>query len=518
MKIFLYVLCFAGVIIGSVFVSTSGQTVGGEVQGWILLLASIIGILSCIGKRFDEISYDKMLGRLFVSASLLWGLLAAILQVVIFVPLLFEGFSGGGSFLSYGRLYPIFIVSMLYGFGGNILLLSGFHILRKTCEVSLSPFGLGYFIFWGYQLFLLLSVSGCIFGVVQGRLYAEAEWYADILLLLVLLSFLFIYVATLKERRNLRIYIGNLFYLGFILGFILLHVVNNLSVPLSFLSIRSHSIFSGLGDALVQFWYVYNMSIIFLNFGFLGMLYYFFPRLVGRPLYSYQLGVFHFWSLVIFSMWGGWHLLFFVSLGSWLEYLGVIIIIILFVPSVGGGFNFLLTLSRRWHLFWEDPIICMMVFSVFFYILFILFSLFDGLLFSLNFWGSAFGGIAGTYFGHLGWGGLLGFACLYYLVPHLWDRRFIYSRILIYCHLFLLLFCMILHGFVLLLSEFVRSEMFSSYQALGILRYSLDEIVLESLPFYGIYLLIGVLYLLGFLLMIYNIYRTVISVRYKVWE
>ncbi len=498
-KILLYVVCLTGAGIGIIFASAA-DVAGLRLHGWILLVGSIAALFSYIGKKaqrqaFDE---DKILSQLGIKASLMWGSIAAILQILILLPLL-KPVGLSWEFLqetfSYGRIYPSFITAMLYGFGGNILMTCGFYILRRTCQTDLAPRGLGYFVFWGYQLFLILAVSGSVLGISQGKLYAEAEWYADILLLLVWLSFLVIYVGTLLKRKGQRIYVSNWFYLAFIIGFLFLHILNGLSVPASLFGAKSYSLFSGVQEAVVQSLYYYNMSNFFLVMGFLGVMYYFLPKVSGNPVYSYHLSFWHFWSLAVLSLWAFPQSLYFTTLPGWVQDFGMIVLIMLTIPSWGGAINGILTLHKKWHLFWQNPVISMMVFGILFYMVAVLVSLLGGMKILSDLWGDAFGGISGTYFGHLGWAGLFAFAVMYYLVPVLWDRKSLYSVGLVYWHLVLLLLSMVLYGLTSALDGMVQSYMLGSYDIFGFLRYRQDQVIISALPFYLAYLVSGILYL-----------------------
>ncbi|HEX3207939.1 MAG TPA: cbb3-type cytochrome c oxidase subunit I, partial [Geminicoccaceae bacterium] len=245
------------------------------------------------------VEYDEEVVRWFTIATLFWGVVAFTMGTFIALQLAYPVLNLGLEWTTFGRLRPVHTSAAIFAFGGNALLGTSLYVVQRTCRASL--FGgrpLATFLFWGYQLFLVLAASGYVFGITEGREYAEPEWYTDLWLTLVWVVYLVIFMGTLVRRREPHIYVANWFYLAFIVTIALLHVFNNLSVPVSFFGAKSYSVFAGVQDALTQWWYGHNAVGFFLTAGFLGIMYYFIPKQANRPVYSYRLSIVHFWSLI----------------------------------------------------------------------------------------------------------------------------------------------------------------------------------------------------------------------------
>ena len=234
---------------------------------------------------------------------------------------------------------------MIFAFGGNALIATSFYVVQRTCRARLAGGAWPWFVFWGYQLFIVLAATGYLAGITQSREYAEPEWYVDLWLTVVWVAYLLVFLGTIWKRKEPHIYVANWFYLAFIITIAMLHVVNNLAMPVSLLSSHSYSLFAGVQDALIQWWYGHNAVGFFLTAGFLAMMYYFVPKRAERPVYSYRLSIVHFWSLIFIYIWAGPHHLHYTALPQWAQTLGMTFSIMLWMPSWGGMINGIMTLS-----------------------------------------------------------------------------------------------------------------------------------------------------------------------------
>jgi cytochrome c oxidase cbb3-type subunit 1 len=256
---------------------------------------------------------------------------------------------------------PLHTSAVIFAFGGNALIATSFYVVQRTSRARLFGGDLAWFVFWGYQLFIVMAATGYLLGITQGREYAEPEWYVDLWLTVVWVAYLIVFLGTIIKRKEPHIYVANWFYLAFIVTIAMLHIVNNLAMPVSFLGTKSYSAFSGVQDALTQWWYGHNAVGFFLTAGFLGMMYYFVPKQANRPVYSYRLSIIHFWALIFLYIWAGPHHLHYTALPDWAQTLGMVFSIMLWMPSWGGMINGLMTLSGAWDKLRTDPIMRMMV-------------------------------------------------------------------------------------------------------------------------------------------------------------
>ena len=300
---------------------------------------------------------------------------------------------------------------------------TAFYVVQRTSAARLWGGSLVWFVFWGYQVFILLAATGYVTGSTQSLEYAEPEWLADLWLTIVWVAFLAIYMGTLIKRREPHIYVANWFYLAFIVTVAMLHLINNVQIPVSFLGSTSVPVWSGVQSAMIQWWYGHNAVGFFLTAGFLGMMYYFIPKQAERPVYSYKLSIMHFWALIFLYIWAGPHHLHYTALPDWAQTLGMTFSIMLWMPSWGGMINGLMTLSGAWDKLRTDPIIRMMVVAVGFYGM----ATFEGPMMSIKAVNSLSHytdwTIGHVHSGALGWNGMITFGALYYLVPKLWQRR-----------------------------------------------------------------------------------------------
>ena len=307
--------------------------------------------------------------RAGVIATAFWGIAGFLAGTFIAFQLAFPelNFDWSEGYLNFGRLRPLHTSAVIFAFGGNALLATSFYVVQRTCGVRLWGGNAAWFVFWGYQLFIVLAATGYLLGATQSKEYAEPEWYVDIWLTIVWLVYLAIYLGTLITRRERHIYVANWFFLSFIVTVAMLHVVNNLSIPVSIWGSKSVQVFAGVQDAMTQWWYGHNAVGFFLTAGFLGMMYYFVPKQAERPVYSYKLSIIHFWALIFLYIWAGPHHLHYTALPDWASTLGMVFSVMLWMPSWGGMINGLMTLQGAWDKIRTDPIIRMFVASLAFY-------------------------------------------------------------------------------------------------------------------------------------------------------
>jgi cytochrome c oxidase cbb3-type subunit 1 len=454
-------------------------------------------------------AYDDDIVRLFMIVSVFWGVVGFLAGVYIALELAFPALNLGLEWTNFGRLRPVHTSAVIFAFGGNVLLGTSFYVVQRTCRASL--FGgraLASFVFWGYQIFIVMAASGYLLGITEGREYAEPEWYADLWLTIVWVVYLVVFLGTIIKRKEPHIYVANWFYLAFIVTIAILHIVNNLSVPVSLFGTKSYSLFSGVQDALTQWWYGHNAVGFFLTAGFLGLMYYFVPKRAERPIYSYRLSIVHFWALIFLYIWAGPHHLHYTALPEWAQTLGMTFSIMLWMPSWGGMINGIMTLSGAWDKLRTDPVLRFMVTSVAFYGM----STFEGPLMSIKAvnalshytdWT-----IGHVHSGALGWVAFVSFGAIYFLLPRLWGRREVYSLRLVSYHFWIATLGIVLYISAMWVSGILQGLMWRSYDSLGFLEYSFAETVQAMHPFYVIRALGGMLFLAGALIMVYNLWRT----------
>ena len=454
--------------------------------------------------------YNEDVVRLFVIATMFWGIAAFSAGVFIAFQLAYPELNLGFAETTFGRLRPLHTSAAIFGFGGNALLATSLHVVQRTCRARL--FGgdeTALFLFLGYQAFLVMAGLGYVFGITQSKEYAEPEWFVDLWLTIVWVVYLVVYVGTVMKRREPHIYVANWFFLAFIITIAMLHIVNNLAMPVSFFGTKSYPIFSGVQDAIIQWWYGHNAVGFFLTAGFLGMMYYYIPKRAERPVYSYRLSIIHFWALIFLYIWAGPHHLHYTSLPDWTQTLGMVFSVMLWMPSWGGMINGIMTLSGAWDKLRTDPVLRFLVVSVAFYGM----ATFEGPVMSIKpvnalshytDWT-----IGHVHSGALGWVAFVSFGAMYFLVPHLWHRKQLYSMRLVSYHFWIATLGIVLYITAMWISGIMQGLMWRSYDQLGFLQYSFVETVEAMHPFYVIRALGGVLFLIGALIMVYNLVRTV---------
>jgi cytochrome c oxidase cbb3-type subunit 1 len=457
----------------------------------------------------DQGQYDDDPVRWGVIATLFWGAAGMAAGLYIALQLAFPVLNLNLEYTTFGRLRPLHTSAVIFAFGGNALIATSFYVVQRTCRARLAFPKMARFVFWGYQLFIVLAATGYLMGVTEAKEYAEPEWYVDLWLTVVWLCYLAVFVGTIVKRREPHIYVANWFYLAFIITVAMLHVVNNLSMPASIFGSKSYSAFAGVQDALTQWWYGHNAVGFFLTAGFLAMMYYFVPKQAERPVYSYRLSIIHFWSLIFLYIWAGPHHLHYTALPDWAQTLGMVFSIMLWMPSWGGMINGLMTLNGAWDKIRTDPIIRMMVMALAFYGM----STFEGPMMSIK-WVNSMSHYTDWTIGHvhsgaLGWNGMITFACVYYLVPRLWNRPRLYSLRMVNWHFWLATIGIVFYAASMWVAGIMQGLMWREYGADGYLVYSFVESVAAMHPMYLIRATGGLLYLAGFIVMIVNVWATI---------
>ena len=480
---------------------------------FICALAAILALIfkaRSFGRPAPDTSgYMDNVVRYGAIATVFWGVVGFLVGLVIALQLAYPAWNPNLEWFNFGRLRPLHTSAVVFAFGGNALLCTSFYVVQRTNRTRLALGNLAWFVFWGYQLFIVLAATGYLLGVTEGREYAEPEWYVDLWLTVVWVAYFLVFFGTLLKRKESHIYVANWFYLSFIVTIAMLHIVNNLSIPVSVFGSKSYSLFSGVQDALTQWWYGHNAVGFFLTAGFLGMMYYFIPKRANRPVYSYRLSIVHFWSLIFLYIWAGPHHLHYTALPDWAQTLGMVFSVMLWMPSWGGMINGLMTLSGAWDKLRTDPVLRMMVISVAFYGM----STFEGPMMSIKSVNSLSHytdwTIGHVHSGALGWVGMISMACMYHLIPRLWGRKEVYSLRLVSWHVWLATLGIVVYASAMWVSGIMQGLMWREYDANGFLAYSFVETVEAMHPYYVIRAFGGGLFLVGALIMVYNIYRTI---------
>ncbi len=454
--------------------------------------------------------YDFGVVRAGVIASVFWGLAGFLVGVIIAAQLAFPNlfYFPDLPWSSFGRLRPLHTSAVVFAFGGNVLIATSFYVVQRTCRARLFGGVAPWFVFWGYNLFIVIAATGYLMGVTQSKEYAEPEWYADLWLTIVWVVYLVVFLGTVLKRKEPHIYVANWFYLAFIVTIAMLHIVNNLAIPVSIVGSKSYSLFAGVQDALTQWWYGHNAVGFFLTAGFLAIMYYFIPKRAERPVYSYRLSIVHFWSLIFIYIWAGPHHLHYTALPEWAQTLGMTFSIMLWMPSWGGMINGLMTLSGAWDKLRTDPVLRMMVVSVAFYGM----STFEGPLMSVRAVNSLSHytdwTIGHVHSGALGWVGYVSFGALYCLTQWLWNRKRLYSNALVEWHFWISTIGIVLYIAAMWVSGVMQGLMWRAYDQFGFLESSFVETVAAMHPYYVIRMCGGLLFLTGALIMTYNLWRT----------
>ena len=450
--------------------------------------------------------YDNKIVKQFILATIIWGVVGILVGVVIALQLAFPIFNFDLEFTTYGRVRPVHTNAIIFAFVGNAIFAGVYYSMQKLLKARMFNDLLSKFHFWGWQTIIVLAAVTLLAGFTTGKEYAELEWPIDILIALVWVAFGVNMIGTIVKRRVQHIYAAIWWYLATFIGVAILHIVNSFELPISLL--KSYSIYAGAQDAVVQWWYGHNAVAFFLTTPFLGLMYYYLPKAANRPIYSYKLSIIHFWSLIFLYMWSGPHHLLYQALPEWAQALGVTFSIMLIAPSWGGMINGLLTLRGAWDKVRDRAELKFLVVGVTAYGM----STFEGPMMSLKFvnqlthftdWTVAHTHIAG-----MGWNGGITFGMLYWLVPKLFKTE-LYSKKLANVHFWLATLAILIYAIPLYWAAITQWLMWRNYTPEGFLLYpNFMETVAQILPMYAIRVIGGTLYLVGFLVMVFNMFKT----------
>jgi len=466
--------------------------------------------------ELEKFTYDNKISRLFLNATIFWAIVAMLVGLLIALSLILPQVSGGVPYLSFGRLRPLHTNAAIFAFVGNAIFTGIYYSLPRLLKTPLFSEMLGRINFWGWQLIIVMAALTLPFGYTVGKEYAELEWPIDIAIAIVWVVFGINLIMTTLKRRVKHIYVAIWFYIATFVTVAVLHIVNSISFPVSFL--KSYPVYAGVQDALVQWWYGHNAVAFFLTTPFLGLMYYFVPKAANRPVYSYRLSIIHFWSLIFLYIWAGPHHLLYSALPDWVQALGVVFSVMLIAPSWGGMINGLLTLRGAWDKVRVDPVLKMFVVGITAYG----FATFEGPLLSLKTvnaishftdWT-----IAHAHIGALGWNGMLTFGMIYWLLPRLYKTK-LFSVKLANVHFWLATTGMLFFAIPLYFAGITQALMWKEFTDEGFLRYpNFMETVVQILPFYHIRLLGGLLYISGVVVMLYNVLKTVAAGTFARFE
>lgn len=454
-------------------------------------------------------NYNYKVVKQFAIMAIFWGIFGMFVGILIASQLIWPELNFELEWMTFGRIRPVHTNIMIFAFAGSALFSASYYVVQHTCQVCLIANKLAAFTFWGWQIIIVGSLITIPLGYTTSKEYAEIEWPLAILFLIVWVAYGVVFFGTILERKSKHIYVGNWFFGAFIIVTSILHVLNHAALPLTFF--KSYSIYSGATDAMIQWWYGHNAVGFFLTSGFLGMMYYFLPKQAGLPVYSYRLSIVHFWALVTLYIWAGPHHLHYTALPDWIQSLGMVMSVILFVPSWGGMLNGILTISPAWSKLKTDPIILFLVVSLLFYGL----STLEGPLMAIK-TVNALSHYTDWTIGHvhsgtLGWVSMVIFGSFYHMIPRLYKRRKMYSNRLIFVHFWLAITGTFLYMFSMWVNGIRQGLMSHHFNKNGTLTYSFIDIVEASKAGYIIRVCAGFICILGILIMAYNIFCTVRS-------
>jgi len=454
-------------------------------------------------------NYNYRVVKQFAIMTVVWGVVGMLVGVIIAAQLAFPALNFDIAWLSYGRLRPLHTNAVIFAFGGSALFATSYYVVQRTCQVRLFSDALASLTFWGWQLVIVLAAITLPMGFSSGKEYAELEWPIDILIAVVWVAYAVVFFGTLIKRKVSHIYVANWFYGAFILTVALLHIVNSAAMPATLT--KSYSAYTGVQDAMIQWWYGHNAVGFFLTAGFLGMMYYFIPKQAERPVYSYRLSIVHFWALIFTYMWAGPHHLHYTALPDWTQSLGMVFSLILLAPSWGGMINGIMTLSGAWHKLRSDPILKFLIVSLSFYGM----STFEGPMMSIKTLNALSHytdwTVGHVHSGALGWVGLVSMGSIYYLLPRLSGKKEMWSTQLIEVHFWTATIGIVLYIASMWIAGVMQGLMWRAVNDDGTLTYSFVESVKATFPYYVVRLVGGLLHLAGMLIMAYNMFKTVID-------
>ena len=481
------------------------ETAGNETNFRRTVMTDTVKI---VAKQEPEIvHYDDDIVRKFVLATLIWAGVAMVVGLYASLELAYPALNFGLPWITFGRLRPVHTNAAIFAFAGNAMFAGIYHSSQRLLKTRMFSDGLSRFHFWGWQFIIVAAAITLPLGFTRGKEYAELEWPISIAIAVVWVSWGYNYYRTLRERREPHLYVSIWFYIATIVTVALLHVVNAVVIPVTLF--KSYPVYSGVQDALVQWWYGHNAVAFVLTTPFLGLMYYYIPKASGKPVFSYRLSIIHFWSLVFIYIWAGPHHLLYTALPEWAQTMGMAFSIMLWIPSWGGMINGLLTLRGAWDKVKTDPVLKFLAAATIFYGM----CTFEGPMLSIKSV-SAVAHYTDWIIGHvhggtLGWNGFLAFGMIYYLVPRLWKTE-LYSWKMADAHFWIGSLGTILYVLSMWISGLTQGLMWRALDASDKLVYpDFVESVVRVIPLYWARALGGSLYLIGFFIMAVNIAKTI---------
>jgi cytochrome c oxidase cbb3-type subunit I/II len=457
--------------------------------------------------EMQQFYYDNKIVKKFLYASIIFGIVGMLVGLILAILFLFPGLTHGVSFLSFGRLRPLHTNAVIFAFVGNAMFAGIYYSLQRLLKARLFSDFLSNLHFWGWQLIIVAAAITLPLGITTSKEYAELEWPIDIAIALIWVAFGINMIGTILKRRERHLYVAIWFYIATFVTVAVLHIFNSLELPVS--ALKSYSVYAGVQDALVQWWYGHNAVAFFLTTPFLGLMYYFVPKAANRPVYSYRLSIIHFWSLIFLYIWAGPHHLLYSALPDWAQNLGVVFSIMLIAPSWGGMINGLLTLRGVWDKVREEPVLKFFVVAITGYGM----ATFEGPMLSLKNVNAIAHFtdwiIAHVHVGALAWNGFMAFGIIYWVIPRM-TKTELFSRKLANFHFWIGTLGIIMYALPMYVAGFTQASMWKQFKPDGTLQYgNFLETVTQIMPMYWMRAIGGTLYLAGVIVLVYNIYKTV---------
>jgi cytochrome c oxidase cbb3-type subunit 1 len=458
-----------------------------------------------------EETYNDQIVRLFLLAAAIWGIVGMAIGVYVAAEMAWPWWNFGVPWLTFGRLRPDHTFGVIFAFGGSALMGTAYYVVQRTGHTRLAFTALANFTFYGWQAGCILAMATMPFGITQSKEYAEPEWFIDIAVAVVWVCFAVVFFGTIAKRRIRHIYVANWYYGAFIIAVALLHIVNNIALPVSFT--KSYPVYSGAVDAMVQWWYGHNAVAFFLTAGFLGMMYYFVPRQAQQPLWSYRFSIVNFWALISVYMWAGPHHLLYTALPDWVQSLGMAFSLILIMPSWGSAANGLLTFNGSWHRLREDPAAKFMVVSLIFYAA----ATLEGSLMAIKTVNSLSHytewTIAHVHSGALGWVAMITIGSLYAMAPRALGQPAMHSRPAMELHFWLHVVGVLLYTISMWIAGVTQGLMWRATAPDGSLVYPFIDSLIAIKGLYIVRWFSGLLILSGMVVMAWNLWHTAAAAR-----
>ncbi|MGE4347048.1 MAG: cytochrome-c oxidase, cbb3-type subunit I [Flavobacteriaceae bacterium] len=454
----------------------------------------------------QQFSYDNKIVKKFLYACIIFGVVGMLVGLLLALMYLFPNLTEGIPWLSYGRLRPLHTNAVIFAFVGNAIFAGIYYSMQRLLKARMYSDVLSNINFWGWQLIIVAAAITLPLGYTSSKEYAELEWPIDIAIAVVWVAFGINMIGTILRRRERHLYVAIWFYIATFVTVAVLHIFNSLAIPAT--GLKAYSVYAGVQDALVQWWYGHNAVAFFLTTPFLGLMYYFVPKAANRPVYSYRLSIIHFWSLIFIYIWAGPHHLLYTSLPEWAQNLGVVFSVMLIAPSWGGMINGLLTLRGVWDKVREEPVLKFFVVAITGYGM----ATFEGPMLSLKNVNAVAHFtdwiVAHVHVGALAWNGFLTFGMIYWLVPRMWKTE-LFSKKLANFHFWIGTLGIVLYTVPLYVAGFVQHQMWKDFNPDGTLKNNFMQTVEAIMPMYWMRAIGGTLFVIGLLVLCYNIIKTI---------